>query len=527
MRTPATAALHLSTILVALGAALPVLAVATAPAEPVADIGSRRELFVDDFLIERISGAAELRLQQPVPRELVLVHDEPWEGAGSGYHSVFQDGSLYRMYYKAWQRTPGPGAPDTDDNPLLCCYAESDDGIHWRKPELGIHAFADSTANNIVMASGTLGELRIDAGHPAVFKDENPEVAPDARYKAFLRTNRPRGLIVYASADGLHWSPLTDQPVLTDGRFDSQNLAFWDPNTGAYRAYWRYYSGNDGVDGGANPAGVRAIRTARSADMLHWHDAADISFTDSPDEQLYTNQIKPYVRAPHLYIGFPARYVDRGWSDEMRALPERAHREWRAARRHDRLGTALTDSLFMVSRDGLRFKRWNEAFLRPGPERPGTWTYGQQFIAWHPVVTRSALEGAADELSFYVSEQYWSGPAASAVRRYTLRLDGFVALRAPLAGGELLTRPLRFSGAGLYLNFATSAAGAVRVEIQDIDGTPLPGFALADCLPLFGDTVERRIAWTGGGDLAALAGRPVRLRIVLADADLYALQFRD
>lgn len=504
------------------------LAGTAAPGAAPVDIGGRRELFVDQVLVERVAGHAELRLHQPVPREIVLRHDEPWEGAGSGYHSVFQDGGLYRMYYKAWQRTVGPGTPNTDDNPLLCCYAESDDGIHWRKPALGLFAFGGSKANNIIMASGRVGDLQVDAGHPAVFKDDNPAAAADARYKAFFRSADPqaRGLLAFKSPDGLHWSPLAPAPVISDGAFDSQNLAFWDPVRGEYRAYWRYFvRNNDGEKGGGTPTGTRAIRTATSPDMVHWSHEADISYEDSPEEQLYINQIKPYVRAPHLFIGFPARYLDRGWSPAMRALPELAHREWRSGL-IQRLGTALTDSLFMASRDGVRFKRWNEAFLPPGPERPGSWTYGQQFIGWEPVVTKSDLEGAADELSFYVSESYWSGRAGSTVRRYTLRLDGFVSLRAPLAGGELVTKPLRFAGRSLALNFATSAVGSVRVEIQDEAGRPLPGFALADCRELFGDTVERTVQWQQGADVAALAGRPVRLRFAVSDADLYSFQFQ-
>jgi len=500
---------------------------AAATAAPI-DIGSRRELFVEDTLIDRIAGRAELRLHEPVPREIVLRHDEPWEGAGSGYHSVFQDGPLYRMYYKAWQRTVGPGTPNTDDNPLLCCYAESDDGIHWRKPALGLFAFQGSKANNIVMASGQVGALHVDAGHPAVFKDGNPAAPADARYKAFFRSEKPgpRGLLAFKSADGIHFSPLApDGPVITDGAFDSQNLAFWDSVRGEYRAYWRYFERNNAGDlGGATPTGTRAIRTATSKDFLRWQGDTNVHYVDSPEEQLYINQIKPYPRAPHLFIGFPARYLDRGWSEEMRALPELPHREWRAGI-VPRLGTALTDSLFMASRDGVNFKRWNEVFLRPGPERPGTWTYGQTFIAWEPVVTKSAIEGAPDELSFYVSESYWSGRGGSTVRRYTLRLDGFVSLKAPLAGGELVTRPVRFAGSKLALNFATSAVGSVRVELQDESGRPLPGFALDDCAPLFGDTIDRTVRWQGGS-LAGLAGKAVRLRFVVRDAEVYAFQFQ-
>ncbi|HEY6170507.1 MAG TPA: hypothetical protein VI454_20910 [Verrucomicrobiae bacterium] len=482
------------------------------------DIGTRRELFVDDLLIERLAGKAELRLHHPEPREIALTHDAPWEGSGSGYHSVFQDGKLYRMYYKAWHLDVSKGRVKTDSHPLFCCYAESDDGIHWRKPQLGLHEFAGSKANNIVIASGKLGGLNVDAGHPAVFKDENPDASADARYKAFVRSSNPNGLLPFKSPDGTHWSPMTTEPLLVKlGAFDSQNLAFWDAARGEYRAYWRIFTG---VGEGKS---IRAIRTATSKDFLKWNPHADVKYVDSPAEHLYTNQVKPYHRAPNLLIGFPTRYVERGWSDSMRALPEAEHREWRAAA-NERYGTAITEGLLMASRDGVTFKRWNEAFLRPGIEREGTWNYGHQYIGWHVVETKSALEGAPNELSLYASESYWTGDS-SAVRRYTLRLDGFVSVNAPMGGGELVTKPVKFSGANLLLNFATSAAGGVQVELQDEAGHARPGFVLDDCPPIFGDAIERRVTWKGGGDVSRLAGKPVRLRFVLNDADLYAFHF--
>ena len=118
----------------------------------------------------------------------------------------------------------------------------------------------------------------------------------------------------------------------------------------------------------------------------------------------------------------------------------------------------------MTSRDGITFHRWPEALLRPGPERPGSWHYGHQYMAWHVVQTKSSIPGAADELSLYASEQYWTG-TSDQLRRYTLRIDGFVSASAPLGGGELLTKPLTFSGTKLEINFSTSAAGVVRIEI--------------------------------------------------------------
>ena len=93
-----------------------------------------------------------------------------------------------------------------------------------------------------------------------------------------------------------------------------------------------------------------------------------MTYVDSPAEQLYTNVVKPYFRAPHLLIGFPTRYAERGWSDSMRELPELDNRGLRS-KASDRYGMAVTEGLFMASRDGVKFKRWNEAFLRPGIER--------------------------------------------------------------------------------------------------------------------------------------------------------------
>ena len=511
---------------------------ARATPEPVTDIGNRRELFVDETLVAGLQGEASLRLHHPVPQEIAIVHDEPWEGAGSSYHSIFKDGDVYRMYYKSWQIKPRH--KEDPVNPHRCAYAESDDGIHWRKPNLGLHEFNGSTDNNIVMPSGPRDGFVINAAHPAVFKDTNPDAAPEARYKALFRSDEPKGLVAYQSADAIHWELLTDKLILRDGAFDSVNLAFWDDVKQEYRAYWRYFAGGELED---LHRGARSIRTATSKDFIHWGNQADLAYVDSPEEQLYTNAIKPYFRAPHILMGFPLRYVERGykpapgqendelshaektkdWSASLLALPDVAHRKMRGSY-HERFGSAITEGLFMASRDGVNFKRWNSAFLRPGIERSGTWNYGHQYIGWQMVETKSALAGAPDELSFYAVEGYWVGKSSS-LRRYTLRMDGFVSAHAPMAGGELVTKPIKFSGDKLKLNFSTSAAGSVWVEIQDLDGQPISGFALAECEPLFGDTLVREITWKQGSDVSSLKNRPVRLRFVLKDADVYAYRF--
>jgi hypothetical protein len=484
------------------------------------DIGSRRELFIDAYLIDKIQGARQ-RLHHPVPREIAIVHDAPWEGTGSGYHSIFHDGEKYRMYYKAWHLEVEQGKLNTKRHPLYCCYAESDDGIRWRKPELGLYEFNGSKKNNIIMIPGPVGSVKVDPGHPAVFKDENPAAKPDAQYKAIFRSS---GLLPYKSPDGFRWSPMTEQPILQGlGAFDSQNLAFWDPSIRKYRAYWRIFTSGTTTDKNWKPAGYRAIRTAVSDDMLNWTQVKDITYTDSPVEHLYTNQIKSYLRASHLLIGFPTRYIDRKWAESTKSLPDLEQRRLRSSS-SERYGTAITEGLLMVSRDGLHFKRWNEAFLRPGIQRPGTWQYGAQYIGWHLVETPSSLPGAPNELSLYATESYWHGKG-SALRRYTLRLDGFVSINAPMKGGELVTKPIRFAGDRLEMNLATSAAGSIRVEIQDADGNPIPGYELANCQEQFGDTLNLTVKWNKGNSLGDLAGQAVRLRFEIKDADLYSFQF--
>ena len=198
-----------------------------------------------------------------------------------------------------------------------------------------------------------------------------------------------------------------------------------------------------------------------------------------------------------------------------------------ASKPSQRYGLAVSEALFMASRDGVLFKRWNEAFLPPGLEHPGSWAYGNQYIGWQMLETHSAIAGAPDELSLYATENYWLGAKGSELRRYSLRMDGFVSVQAPMSGGEIVTKPVRFQGKHLALNFGTSAAGSIRVEIQDAEGHALPGFTLEDCPPLFGNTLERAVTWNQGADVGTVAGKAVRLRFEIKDGDLYSFQFKE
>ena len=236
--------------------------------------------------------------------------------------------------------------------------------------------------------------LPIDPGHVAVFKDPNPACSPEAKYKAVIRSFKVNGVYALKSSDGFRFSPMRDELILADGAFDSLNLAFWDTQRGEYRAYFRGWKDN-----------IRGIMTATSPDFLAWTKAEWVEFPGAPVEHIYTNQVEPYFRAPHIFVGFPLRYIDRGWIDSTDRLPHPEKRQLRATARQ-RFGSAVTDAVFMSSRDGVVFKCWGEAFIRPGPSRPNSWAYGDNSPAWGIVTTKSPLPVAPDELSIYATEGF-------------------------------------------------------------------------------------------------------------------------
>ena len=223
--------------------------------------------------------------------------------------------------------------------------------------------------------------------------------------------------------------------------------------------------------------------------------------------QLYTNQVIPYYRAPHIYLGFPTRYIDRGWTYSAQHLPRLEYRKLRAAKSR-REGTAVTES-----------------FSRPGLRATQSWFYGDTYQNHGLVETRSMFEDGGNDLSIYVSENSHQDHPGQ-FRRYTSRIDGFVSLTAPLEGGELVTQPIRFDGQRLSLNLSTSAAGSVRVEIQTPGGKAVPGHSLAESHPLYGDSLDLKAAWTGkDADVGELAGKSVRLRFRVEDADVFSYRF--
>ena len=179
------------------------LSVTAVGGESVLDIGSRLELFVDHYLIQQMQGT-RLQLHHPQPAEVVLEYDQPWEGIYSGAPRVIYDGEQYHMYYHGF-----PEWKDGEQTEESTCYAVSQDGIHWSKPELGFYERKGTRRNNALDDSGGLRP----------FLDSRPGVPASERFKALKsppRLQPKKGVAAYASPDGTHWKRLREDPVILE-----------------------------------------------------------------------------------------------------------------------------------------------------------------------------------------------------------------------------------------------------------------------------------------------------------------------
>ena len=403
------------------------------------------------------------------------------------------------MYYRGRANLPDSKDPVTVDLDLeyqVTCYAESRDGITWTKPELGLVQVGGSRSNNVILAHSHA------CTNFTPFIDTRPGVRAEEKYKATGGVHSA-GLELFTSPDGIHWRSAGVMRDL-DGAFDSQNVIFWSEAEGCYILYFRTWSS------GTAYHGKREVSRSTSSDLIHWSRPERMTYGDAPQEELYTQQTQPYFRAPHLYLAFPNRFMP-----DKKVLSSGEFVEagiWERSRT-----SGVNDGIFATSRGGTAYDRtFLTAFVRPGTDRRN-WSPRNNYAAL------GLLHTAPDELSLYYSRHY--AQLTNHLERFVIRLDGFASLSAGRPGGTALTKPFTFTGHQLILNYATAAAGGVRVELCDPAGQPLPGFSLDDQDALTGDEISRAVTWHGHSDLSALRGSVVRLRFALEDADVFSLKF--
>jgi len=493
------------------------------------DVGSNRELFVDYYLIDQLDGA-ELALGQPHDEGVVFRFDKSWEGQYSGYAVVVKVAADdYRLYYR--------GAPRLIEEHKLeqrTCVALSKDSIHWKRPSLGLYEVHGTKDNNVILSEDD--KLFTHNFAPFLDKSGTPQ---SERFKA-VAGERFTGLVIFSSADGFHWKKMFGgEAVLQNGFLDSLNTVFWSEAEQRYVCYARIWIPTWG--------GNRWIVRATSDDLEHWtsfeevqivHDGKQIvrDAEGVPKEHFYTNGTRPYFRAPHIYISTPGQFTEGRvlTNDQIATLKfEDNDLEPPSVRARDYSGARSGDGL-MSSRGGNTFQRtFMEDFIRPsiGPEN---------WICRHDGTAPGVHQTGPAEMSIY-SDIHWGQPSR-ALRRYSLRLDGFASLRAPFAGGQMVTKPFSFDGNKLSINYATSSRGTIKMQFETPDGEPIEGFTFINCQEIVGNEIERHVVfydysrpYRAGGrrtpepfrnNLGELAGKPVRLRVVMKDADLYSLQFQ-
>jgi hypothetical protein len=457
-------------------------------AEPI-DIGSRLELFVDKLLIDKLDGV-ELKLREPI-RQPMAKSPLPERHM----ITIIKDGDLYRAWYRDTEKSFKPPL-HTGHEAYHCRYAESRDGREWTFPKLGLFEIEGSRDNNAVWKGAPFGE------NFAPFLDARPGVDPNERYKAIAgypgpgnksETGAPgKGLYGFTSPDGIRWSKRNEIiPYRKPWRhaFDSQNVAFWSEAEQQYVAYFRTWM---------EPDRLRSISRSTSKDFVTWTDPVAMD-PNLPGEHLYTQQTHPYFRTPYIYIALPTRFVPgRTITTADGAVGEIKEPN-------------VTDVLFMTSRPGsAKYDRlFTQAFIRPGLDE-ARWKNRANYAALNVVPVSPT----------HMLIHHRSG------HDYLLRIDGFVSATADAKQGELLTKPITFTGESLTLNLSTTARGSLKVELQNPDGTPIPGFTLDDCREVIGDAIERDVTWRGEGNLQSLAGKPVRLRFVMTECDLYSFRFQ-
>jgi hypothetical protein len=437
-------------------------------------------LVLDDRVVDR---AERLRLRVGTvtkhPANPLFGEDRPWEVRfDNGYFNLLRDeaSGTYHCWYSPFivdELTTGTPAGEraavryraTPTREMGLCYAVSEDGLRWQKPELGLVEFGGSRANNLVMRSV----------HGAGVLEDPLDPDPARRFKVFggeQIPGRPRRFQVAFSPDGRRWSdPIVSPGIGVTG--DTHNVAIWAPELGRYVGLTRRWL-----------AGQRLVMRSESADFTRWSPAVEVMRGDEVNQ---------------TYALTVFRHADRylGLLMVMNQQTDRVHCE------------------LAWSPDTVHWHRIDPGrALIPLGESPGAYDWGCVYAASGPVFI-------GDEVRLFYGAS--NGPHTGWRRGFlalaTLPRDRFAGYVAGGEEGMLVTRPVTLGPSGLTINLA-AAGGTATVDVLDETGTPVPGLR-ARWEGVDGLRLEPR--WEFAGGLDGVAGRTVRLRFRLRNATLYAV----
>ncbi len=463
-------------------------------ASKVIDVGTRKQLFVDDFIVAEKTNVTRT-LGKPVKAnsgQPLIVDDQPWEEFGTPIiGTVLRDRGMLRMWYRGSGGGPNGG---------VWCYAESSDGLRWKKPRLGLVEFDGSKENSIFVI-----------GQPQAFTpfvDPN-ETDPARRYKSAVNSSRIDTALAH-SADGLRWNLYRDGQAITGRASDTISQVLWDPAANVYRLYTRTDFGSGG--GTSEIRGTRDMVARADADLADpksWKTVREWCLGWEKGDRSYHQTRQIYSLNGWMYEGVQFAIL---WTLEKPG------------------GTEFMQSFLATTRGtspwNLEWVYGDRPFVKRGPEgafdcrwiqpSPNIVTWKDQHWIYYVGLARSHAGKVSPDLK---------GPVGG-IGLATLRLDGFVALEAGENAGTITTKPFTLSGNTLEVNVDASG-GDVQVEILDEHAKPIAGFSSAGFLvEREVDNVRWRPRWRQHKNLASLTGRTLRLRFHLRNAKLYSFRIK-
>lgn len=465
-------------------------------------------LMLDADIFEKQDQNASFKLHNFIEEKENVLMNHPWERYCSYGSMIFFQNNYY-MYYVA---------SDTGkDKDRYICMLQSKDAINWHHPVLNKKIFNGDTKNNILLNYSDIKDFSDGWDNFYVYVDENPNCPSDAVIKALTSEYRcnERGemimnencLTCYVSADGIHFKRY--RPILKGGAFDSLNSLVYNRK---YEEYFCYYRG---FHAGKENPNTRDVRVIYSKDFIYWSDPIIVDYSDDYDYQVYTNGLIVYPRS-YDFIAIPTRYNHNEiWTKNYDDLCGRDKRQNRC-KVEPRAGLSLTDCFFAYSRDGVKWKRYNQAIYAPGPEYEGNWLYGDGYPWSGFAYVNDGRKEKDDMLCFWFPKNH-DNPGENSYNRYSMRIDGFISLNANFDGAQMRTKKIIFKGSEMKLNFATSAFGRIRIAINDEKGNVI------ESEDLFGDRVDRPVRFKG--DLSSFSGKEVQITFYMKDCDIYSFQF--
>ena len=455
-----------------------------------------RELFLDDYRIDTAYFVGRVVHQAEITPQPIIRADKPWEGSAYIYGSVYKIDGKFRMWYTAHNNI----APN-----YHTAYAESTDGVHWTKPELGIVDYKGSKANNLVNGGGTVAY--------------NPDAPPERRYVSLSfekgEVNDTLGYYIYTSADGLNWKKQSDKPALYDG--DVSNIAY-DPIGKQYIATVKKRMFTRRTPG----IYERTAFISTSKDAIEWSapriaisgDYADDGYAESLgglESQIYG---LPVSRYESTYVGFPWVFSIVNYT----------------AGNSFRTGDGPVNVQIASSRDLVRWARpVRKRLIEPG--NPGSWNAGAHYCASNLLVDDEHITlyyGAfANEHGGGDLKDPHRGANVAHIGMARWRRDGWVSLTnagTPNSGkpGVVTLKPIRLDGNALHINANVRAGGSLKVELLDPKGQPIKGFEADAAQPISGDHLDQAVTWKSHGDIQTLSGQEVVIKLHMVDADVYS-----